>query len=66
MVLAEIIVGDTVRIRRGDGWFEGTVTHIGRSTAHVRCGDEFLGFETFVESLTILRSTQVANAKKET
>lgn len=57
--VAIIKVGDTVRFRRGLGWLEGTVVKIGNTTAHIVSGDDFLGYETFVESLKILKSTQV-------
>jgi len=66
MVLRNLKVGDRVKFRRGAGWLEGEVTHIGQSTAHVKSGDDFLGYETFVENLTILRSTPEPVANKET
>jgi len=62
----DLQVGDVVKFRRGDGWLIGEVTQIGSNTAHIKSGDEFLGFETFVEQLNILRSTPEPVANEET
>jgi hypothetical protein len=51
-------VGDVVRFRRGGHWQTGEVIFVGRYVAHIRAGDDFLGYATFVENLSILKSTQ--------
>lgn len=53
-----VVVGDTVRFRRAGHWQQGRVIFVGRHVAHIRAGDEFLGYTTFVENLTILKSVQ--------
>lgn len=58
--VATIEVGQWVRIKRGGVWHVGEVIKIGRSTAHVKVGDDFLGHHTFVEQLKVLRTTQPA------
>lgn len=56
--VAELVVGQTVRFRRGGYWQTGEVTYIGRYIAHIKAGDDFLGFRTYTENLTILKSSQ--------
>jgi hypothetical protein len=58
MTVSEIKVGDVVRFRRADYWQTGEVVHLGRYVAHIRAGDDFLGYHVFVENLKVLQSQQ--------
>ncbi len=53
-----VAIGDVVRFRRGGYWQSGEVVYIGRYTAHVRAGDDFLGYQTYSENLKVLQSQQ--------